>query len=41
MSKKLHDHLTSTNYANINTKIKTFQKKAQTYKPNTRQDIRA
>ena len=27
MSKKLYDHIISVNYANINKKIKTFQKK--------------
>ncbi len=40
MSKKLHDHLTSTNYGNINTKIKTFQKKAKTYKKAKEQNTR-
>ena len=28
MSKKLYDHITSTNYANINEKIKTAKKKS-------------
>lgn len=28
MSKRLYDHLISTNYANINTKIKAATKKA-------------
>ena len=32
MSKKLYDHITSVNYANINKKIKTFQKKKKTHK---------
>ena len=32
MSKKLYDHITSTNYANINTKIQKEQKKAATRK---------
>ncbi len=28
MSKKLYDHITSTNYANINDKIKAAKKKS-------------
>lgn len=36
MSKKLYDHITSVNYANINTKIKTFQKKKKASKLSTK-----
>ena len=32
MSKKLYDHITSTNYANISKKIKTFTKKKGAHK---------
>ena len=32
MSKKLYDHFIYTNYANINKKVKTFQKKKVTPK---------
>ena len=33
MSKKLYEHLTTTNYANIGTKIKEAKKKNKTRKP--------
>ena len=39
MSKKLYVHLTSTNYAEINTKIKSFKKKTTTHKKNTNKDF--
>ena len=32
MSKKLYDHLISTNYAKISTKIKTFTKEKSAHK---------
>ena len=38
MSKKLYVHLTLTNYANINTKVKKEQKKTETRAPSTRQN---
>ena len=38
MSKKLYAHLTLTNYANINTKVKKEQKKTETRVPITRQN---
>ena len=38
MSKKLYDHITSTNYANINTKIKKEQKKNKTRKVSRKQN---
>ena len=38
MSKKLYDHITSTNYANINTKIKKEQKKNKARKVSRKQD---
>ena len=38
MSKKLYVHITSTNYANINTKIQKEQKKSQTRKVSASKD---
>ena len=38
MSKKLYDHITSTNYANINTKIQKEQKKSKSRKVSTSKD---
>ena len=38
MSKRLYDHLISTNYANINTKVKKEQKKAGARAPDTKQN---
>ena len=40
MSKRLYDHITSTNYANINTKIQKEQKKSQPRKVSTSKDSR-
>ena len=39
MSKKLYDHIISTNYANIKTKIKTLKKKKTTPKVSSKQDM--
>lgn len=36
MSKKLYEHIISTNYANINTKVKKEQKKAGARVPNAK-----
>ena len=38
MSKKLYDHITSTNYANINTKIQKEQKKSKARKVSRKQN---
>ena len=38
MSKKLYVHLTSTNYANINTKIQKEQKKSKPRKVSRKQN---
>ena len=38
MSKKLYDHITSTNYANINMKIQKEQKKSKARKVSTSKD---
>ena len=38
MSRKLYVHITSTNYANINTKIQEEQKKSKTRKVSTSKD---
>ena len=38
MSRKLYNHLTLTNYANINTKVKKEQKKAGARAPDTKQN---
>ena len=36
MSKKLYDHIISTNYAKISTKIKTFKKKKGAHRVSTK-----
>ena len=38
MSKKLYDHLISTNYEKINDKIKEEKKKRETYKLSEKQN---
>ena len=38
MRRKLYVHLTSTNYADINTKIKTAQKKSKARKVSRKQN---
>lgn len=40
MSKKLYDHITLTNYANINTKIQKEQKKGKTHKVSSSENNR-
>ena len=40
MSKKLYVHITSTNYANINTKIQKEQKKSKARKVSSSEDNR-
>jgi len=39
MSKKLYDHFTSTNYANISKKVKEFQKKKASPKLSAKQNM--
>ena len=41
MSKKLYDHITSTNYANINNKIKAAKKKSESRKVSAPNNSRA
>ena len=40
MSKRIYEHLISTNYASINTKIKKATKKAAAHKVSTGDDSR-
>ena len=39
MSKKLYDHIISTNYANINTKIQVLKKKKKASKIHAKNNI--
>lgn len=39
MSKKLYEHLISTNYANISENIKEIKKKKKTFKTSRKKDM--
>lgn len=41
MSKKLYDHIISTNYANINTKIQMLKKKKKASKVHAKDTVRS